>query len=273
MNKLLLSTILAGAAALPAIAGVDNLNYQAVIRNAEGVVAGKEIGLKFQFVENNQVIYTEEAFVKTSQNGLAQWLIGTNNTLENVDWSSAAIKLQVSVDLGDGNYVALSDSEISSVPTALYALKSADTEQIYVDIEDLKGELLPAVEGLEQEVNNINETIIGVNAELSRVDGFIEEQDAYNQATSDALAKLVGLDADEIDDFNTRVSAELSRLGDAQEEQATFNQNVSDELSKIQGLTYTEVNDWMERANQTIIELQNTIEQLQQEVEALKANN
>ena len=344
MNKLLLSTLLAGAAALPAFAGIDNLNYQAVIRDNNEAVAGKEVGLKFQFVNNGEVIYTEEAFVKTSEQGLAKWLIGTNNTLENVDWSNPAIKLQVSVDLGNG-YVALSDAEISSVPTALYALKSADTEQIYIDIEDIRGnvtdittevetlildndntketilginaeiariddfaekieELNTEVETLVQEGENTKQTLLGLSGEIARVDGFIEEQDAYNQATTDALAKLVGLDAEEIGDFNERISAEVARLAEGQEEtnkevealvqegentkltlmgisaeiarvdgfieeQDAYNQSTSEALAKLVGLDAEEIGDFNERISAEVARLAETQEQMTTDIDDL----
>lgn len=70
MNKFLLSSLIAAAAAVPAFAGVNNINYQAVIKDAEGVVKDKQVELKFELLDNATVVYSEEQAPTTNAAGL-----------------------------------------------------------------------------------------------------------------------------------------------------------------------------------------------------------
>lgn len=143
MKKIFLSAILAAAAALPTFAAVDTLNYSAVVRNSDGQpVANQEVTLQFQFLEDNTVKFEETATVTTSAAGVVNYAIGSTQSLEDVDWTANNIKLAVSIDVNGGaDLTLLSNSNVASVPTALYALKSADTENLYNDVDAIYGQL------------------------------------------------------------------------------------------------------------------------------------
>ncbi|MDE6670072.1 MAG: hypothetical protein K2K26_10390 [Muribaculaceae bacterium] len=144
MKKIFLSAIVAAAAALPTFAAVDTLNYSAVVRNAQGEpIANQEVSLMFQFIENDNVIFDETVQVTTSAAGVVNYAIGSSKSLDGIDWTANNIKLAVSMDVNGGsNFAPVSNSEVASVPTALYALKSADTENLYNDIDELNGKFM-----------------------------------------------------------------------------------------------------------------------------------
>lgn len=141
MKKIFLSAIVAAAAALPTFAAVDTLNYSAVVRDANGnAVANQEVSLLFQFVEEGNIIFDETVKVTTSSAGVVNYAIGSTKSLDGIDWTANDIKLSVSMDLNGGdNFTPVANSDVASVPTALYALKSADTENLYNDVDTLYG--------------------------------------------------------------------------------------------------------------------------------------
>ena len=89
MNKLFYSLILA-AAAMPAMAAVNTVNYQVLVRNAEGKpVANSEIGMRFRVVGAEGALYEETASVKTDDAGIASYEIGSQNPegFASIDWN------------------------------------------------------------------------------------------------------------------------------------------------------------------------------------------
>lgn len=149
MKKLIYSALIA-ASALPAMAAINTVNYQALIRdNAGKPVAEKEIGVRFRVVAEDGFLYEEKATVKTDASGLITYEIGSVNPEDfaAIDWSvEGGTKLEVSYDLNGGsNYTSTLEGNINSVPTALRALTSDDAaalkapvEAATADIADLK---------------------------------------------------------------------------------------------------------------------------------------
>lgn len=112
---------------MPAIAGVNNINYQAVIKNGNHIMANQEVTLKFDLYENGEVIYSEEQTKTTTDGGYVSCLIGENDDISGLNWGN--LSLEVSVNLG-GGFEVISRGPVSSVPTALYALRTAETDEI-----------------------------------------------------------------------------------------------------------------------------------------------
>ncbi|MDE6696912.1 MAG: hypothetical protein K2K25_08525, partial [Muribaculaceae bacterium] len=134
MKKILLSSFIAAAAAVPAFAGVNNINYQAVIKDGNSVVANKEVSLKFELLDDtDKVVYTEEQTPTTTEAGYVSCQLGQDKDITTLNWGD--LSLQVSVDLGSG-YQVISKGAVSSVPTALYSLSSADTDALRGEIDD-----------------------------------------------------------------------------------------------------------------------------------------
>lgn len=167
MNKFLLSSLIAAAAAVPAFAGVNNINYQAVIKDAEGVVKDKQVELKFELLDNATVVYSEEQAPTTNAAGLVVCQLGGEDGLTEINWDNLTLK--VSVNLG-GGYQVISNEPVSSVPTALYALKCADSDMIIEEVEKLVQD---------NELNRL--TFMGVNAELTKLNGVADDVDGMKQ--------------------------------------------------------------------------------------------
>ncbi|MDE6027044.1 MAG: hypothetical protein K2G23_03115, partial [Muribaculaceae bacterium] len=200
MKKILLSSMIAAAAAVPAIAGVNNINYQAVITDANGVMADKKVEMKFELLDkSDNVVYTEEQTPTTSANGMVVCQLGKDDELSTIEWGD--LTLRVSMKVGN-SYEVISNEAVSSVPTALYALKSADSDMLIeevtrinteademrsnlnslgADVAQIEGlseqveEITSAVEELVQETELNKETIIGINAEIVKLNGLSDD--------------------------------------------------------------------------------------------------
>ena len=287
MKKLILSSMIAAAAAIPALAGVNNVNYQAVIKNGNEVVANKEVAMKFELLSDGEAVWSQEQKPTTNAAGLVSCQLGEG--IEAVDFNGD-LTLQVSIDLGNG-FQVISNEAVASVPSAL---RSADAQELY-----------PVVIELMEENENTKETLLGVNAQLAQFEGFVEEvsdfhervneallnlneltesYDQFNQRVSEELQKLIGLDYEELGDFNQRVSDRIAYLSEVLEtiegtdyanmvtelnakleelksysakiqEIEDFNNRLSEELEPMVGLNYEEINDFHQRVSETLTDL------------------
>jgi hypothetical protein len=110
--------------------------YQAIVRNAEGIVsANVAVSVKFTLHENTtdgNIEYQEVHTVTSNGQGLIALVIGQGvsqqSTFSNIDWSSTIKFLQVEMDLGTG-YVDLGTQQMMSVPFAMYAAKAPNAVQ------------------------------------------------------------------------------------------------------------------------------------------------
>ena len=282
MKKIILTSLIAAAAAVPAIAGVDNINYQAVIKNGNDVVAGKEVAMKFELVDKSEkVVYSEEQNQKTNASGFVSCQLGKDDALSTIKWGD--LTLRVSIDLGSG-FEVISNEAVSSVPTALYSLRSADSDEIKAQIAEISdfhervnetlinlNEFKDDVEANLQAVNDeiaklqglnpeeINDYLQRISEALVNLNEFQEDADKALQEVSDALRDLQGLNAEEINDFHKRVSEEITNINEHIESNDEFNQSVSDELAKLQGLDAEEINDFHKRVNEELININEQI--------------
>lgn len=215
MKKILLSSLVAAAAAVPALAGVNNLNYQAVIKNGSNVVASEKVELKFELLDNNEVVYTEEQAPTTNAAGFVSCQLGNEEAFSTIEWGD--LTLRVSINLGNG-YEVISNEAVSSVPTALYALRSADSDMIK-----------EAVEGLLEDTELNKETILDINAEIVRLNGMTEEFATIEQ----------------VDDFATMLETRIDKM-----------QNQMDEADKTIEENYDDLKGSVMRAEQNIAALQ-----------------
>ena len=204
MKKIILSSLMAAAAAVPALAGVDNINYQAVIKNGNNVVSSKAVEMKFELLDKAEnVVYTEDQTATTNAAGYVSCQLG-GEALSTIEWGD--LTLRVSINLGNG-YEVISNEAVSSVPTALYALRSADSDEIKAAVEELM---------IENESNKTS--ILGINAELVKFDGFIEDVENFNNDLSEKLEPMMGLNYEEINEFHERVSDRLVVLSESNDE-------------------------------------------------------
>lgn len=109
----------------------QGLNYQAVVRNSNGVTVpdGTPIKLRFTIHDgtaNGTAVYNETVNDTTNQFGLVNTVIGENGNLATVSWGNGAKFLQVEVQVNNApSFTDMGTTQLLSVPYALYAANSA----------------------------------------------------------------------------------------------------------------------------------------------------
>src|SRR5271169_3020137 len=126
MKKLIPVLILMVAVQIIIAQAPQQLNYQALVRNATGQpVASTTVNFQFQIHDGTSagsVVFTETDTALTNQFGLATVQIGSSASLANVSWGSGNKYLQVGVDVTGGTaFVDMGTSQLLSVPYALFS--------------------------------------------------------------------------------------------------------------------------------------------------------
>ncbi|MFM2305851.1 MAG: hypothetical protein RLZZ367_520 [Bacteroidota bacterium] len=123
---LLLYIVLLAVAQAP-----QQLNYQAIVRDASGtpLPGATNVTVRFKIHDGSAtgpVVFTETNTAVTNQFGLITMFIGGTSPLSNVNWGSGAKFLQVEVDVTGGvNFTDMGTSQLLSVPYALFAGNSS----------------------------------------------------------------------------------------------------------------------------------------------------
>ncbi|MDE5848707.1 MAG: hypothetical protein K2H38_01020 [Muribaculaceae bacterium] len=220
MKKFLLSSLIAAAAAVPALAGVDNINYQAVIKDGNAVVADKSVALKFELLDKaDKVVYSEIQYAKTNAAGYVSCQLGQDKDITELEWGD--LKLSVSVDLGSG-YQPVSNEAISSVPSAIYSLRSGDTDTLREEVdafatmvENRFDQLQKQADGLDTDLENIQENLTlafeAKDAEIAEINGQLENLNQVAAVIRENEAAIDQLNTD-TDAFATMVEGRFDQL-------------------------------------------------------------
>lgn len=108
----------------------SGINYQAIARNSNGgVYVNQSIAVRISVLQGSSsgaIQYSETHAVTTNGFGLFSLKIGggtpVQGTFDDITWSTANQYVKVEVDIAGGtNYVEIGNSELLSVPYALYA--------------------------------------------------------------------------------------------------------------------------------------------------------
>ena len=158
------------------------MNYQVVIRNADGTLsASQSVSVRASLVQGaDNVVYVEEHQTETNVNGLATLAIGAGRVISgdfaSIDWSTGDYSIEIAIDPdGGGNYSLTSRQSLLSVPYALYAANATiDYSQISVDVPSRLGEL-------ENDMNFITE---------SEAEGFMAEV-LYTALKTDSVRRAL----------------------------------------------------------------------------------
>ncbi len=130
MNKILLSLWLLALDSYCLAQVPQGINYQAVIRSANGVVLGNQnVGLRISILEgsiNGVTAYQESHTLSTNDFGLVNLIIGQGDnligTLATLNWSSGVFFVKVELDSnGGGSFLELGTSQILTVPYSFYS--------------------------------------------------------------------------------------------------------------------------------------------------------
>ncbi len=112
----------------------QGFNYQATVRNSAGVlIVNQNVNFKFNIMLNSQTsvpIYSENHFAPTDDLGQVNLAIGqgtaTVGTFSSINWANGSYYLGIEINTGSG-YVAMGTTQLLSVPYALYANSSGNS--------------------------------------------------------------------------------------------------------------------------------------------------
>ncbi|MFN8321448.1 MAG: hypothetical protein U0T74_02200 [Chitinophagales bacterium] len=105
----------------------QQLNYQAVVRNAAGQPVANNTPVKLRFTIHDgsptgTAVYSETINALANQFGLVNVQIGSVSNLSTVNWGSGAKYLQVETDINNtSTFTDMGTSQLLSVPYALFA--------------------------------------------------------------------------------------------------------------------------------------------------------
>lgn len=105
----------------------QKMSYQAVIRNNNKVlVTNKKVSMIISILQNKTPVYVEMHTAITNDNGLVSLVIGNGvvltGTFAGIDWSNGSHYIKTETDpTGGSDYSVVGESELLSVPYALYA--------------------------------------------------------------------------------------------------------------------------------------------------------
>ncbi len=169
-------------------------NYQSEIRDSNGEkLVNQPVYFKFNIHQDSQTslpIFTEIHYTATDDLGQVSLVIGngtaTTGNFTDIDWSTGVYFLGIELDIGEG-YTAMGNTQLFSVPYALYAENSGSTDNISnlsevlnqgnsannLQIKDLQN---PSDDGdavnlsfLENSLENINEDLGNIQEQISEI--------------------------------------------------------------------------------------------------------
>ena len=147
MNQRLLLTVLAllfifssGFSQTP-----QGINYQAVVRLDNGLMANQVLDAKFTVLKSGGIVYQELHSITTNSHGLFTAVIGTGvgilGTFEQIDWGNGMYQLKVEVNVGNG-FQNLGSSQLVSVPYSLYSERARKVDSLMMnDLLDVNAEI------------------------------------------------------------------------------------------------------------------------------------
>ena len=120
----------------------QGFNYQATVRNSTGaLIVNQNVNFKFNIMLNSQTsvpIFSETHYVPTDDLGQVNLVIGTGTpttgTFSSINWGNGTYYLGIELNTGSG-YVAMGTTQLLSVPYALYANSSGNSQSATPDLE------------------------------------------------------------------------------------------------------------------------------------------
>jgi len=113
----------------------QGFSYQATVRNSSGdLIANQNVYFKFNVMLNSSTsvpVFSETHYVPTDDLGQVNLTIGqgtaTTGTFSTINWGSGNYYLGIELNTGNG-YVAMGTTQLLSVPYALYANSSGNSQ-------------------------------------------------------------------------------------------------------------------------------------------------
>lgn len=137
----------------------QGFNYQAVVNNTNGqLIINKNVLFKFNVKQNSPTsipIYSEIHQVATDDLGQVSLIIGqgtaTIGSFLSINWGSGLYYLSIELNTGNG-YIVMGTTQLLSVPFALYANQSNNTQS---SVYDLKTVLTKNNDANDQKIVNL----------------------------------------------------------------------------------------------------------------------
>lgn len=265
MKKFILPIAL--LATLPAFANLNTVNYQAVVKDANGALAvDKTVGLKFTILSGETTLYTEEGTTKTGANGLVEWQIGSKNEegLADINWEAEDVTLEVGIDLNGGtNYSSVYTSTVQSVPAAFYSSNGAQA------LEEVRG-VAPRVSMLEEAVGNLETTLnetLGEDAAaaLEEVRNLAPRVVILEEDAANTLTTLNDL-GDQVDLLNESAVSMNVRVSKVEEGLENIEKTVAEEIDPVLGELNEATTSLGSRMNMVEEDLKNLLTTVNDEV-------
>ena len=181
----------------------QGFNYQATVRNSEeALIANANVYFKFNVLQgslSSVPVFTEIHYIATDDLGQVNLIIGegtaTEGTFSQIDWSLGNYYLGVEINTGQ-SYVAMSTTQLLSVPYALYAANSGNA----IASTTLGSVLSTNNSANQQQIKNLLDPTEGADAVTkSYIDAL---------STSSGLMNFNGWDNYQVWDDNTTVQLE-----------------------------------------------------------------
>ena len=137
--KLFVAFILAASVFLPTQVNAqapEKMSYQAVVRNASNtLVSSSAVGMRISILQgsaNGTAVYVETQTPTSNANGLVSIEIGAgtiiSGSIASIDWATGPYFIKTETDpTGGTNYTITANSQLLSVPYALYAKTSGSS--------------------------------------------------------------------------------------------------------------------------------------------------
>jgi hypothetical protein len=120
----------------------ESMSYQAVVRDVnDALITNQIVGMQLSILKSGGGdVYIETQTPMTNANGLVTLEIGTGTiqfgSFTDIPWDSASLDIKVETDLAGGtNYTITGQSQLVSVPYALYAKSSGDDHSKIFDTD------------------------------------------------------------------------------------------------------------------------------------------
>ena len=180
----------------------EKMSYQAVVRDASGVLVSEQVvGMRIQIIQGSEFgasVYLETQMPTTNANGLVTLEIGAGTVItgsfNSIEWDNGPYFIETETDpTGGSNYSIIGNSQLLSVPYALYAKNSGNSTPTTPNLESVLSENNSANN---QQIKDLQDP---TEAQDAVTKNYAETQ-FYSQSEVDAL--LANLQS-QIDDLNS----------------------------------------------------------------------
>ncbi|MDC3312401.1 fibrobacter succinogenes major paralogous domain-containing protein [Flavobacteriaceae bacterium] len=127
----------------------EKMSYQAVVRDASGALVSEQVvGMRIQIKQGSEFgasVYVETQMPTTNANGLVTLEIGAGTVItgsfNSIEWDNGPYLIETETDpTGGSNYSIIGNSQLLSVPYALYAKNSGNSTPTTPNLESVLSE-------------------------------------------------------------------------------------------------------------------------------------